>query len=686
MSETNVAHAIDLLKHQPSADVIQKCLHMFGEDRPLNLESAAAVVKYVIPIFPSLPRIVRKDLLELFESEFNLVTHTINLIDMLRSKPEAKIYKEFLLEALEEKPSALNNYIGQSRNALEIQIIKSAFFGSKILNCLGKDVDILSFVQMLRSQIEYIFDNVENLSPKLYADFLTSFLSLHESFCLDLLFGGVVLAGPKRFQKWLQMFHGGSVLCRTRLFRSLAKYLDTITTSKSAPSIYTLLKAMGKIDIPYNYLMDLKSPLLKSIMIRIMEESEQLSLYRYLMGFFGKRDFPDDASTCILLAIIFDYLPSHERLRVSSDSSFLDAVTTRLSSQDSVIRERTMWLAKQVTDGGLEFESDFKITIPEFEVPETDVIDYGLLERSRSNQATTSLPLESANEMKIADLTLSESHEDADGYNIVFLKDLVREFEREEKNGSNRIHLLQTTVRLVRQKKDFALEVNTYSSQLLTIICLLNNSLDEPQFQEWKVNALVSILVTTPEKVVQLVKILFEQELSLQQRITILSVMSLSARELRGIDDNFILKPQTDFPTERLSWDQSKRESITGGGTQQKVLSNNQTVWRSKKLDKASDNNTRLENRFQRVAPKFFYPLAHGWLNGIDMGAYDVMFKKHYLSTMQIILSAAHPHHEIHSMFTLMGSVLESAHKDGFPFDEMDLSKLSELAKKLESV
>ncbi|CEP60583.1 Tel2p LALA0_S01e14224g [Lachancea lanzarotensis] len=685
MSKVKVAHAIDLLKSQPSANDIKECLHVLGKDKSLDLEGAAVIVKYVIPIFPSLPKAVQNEVLDLFQNEFNLVTHTLNLIDMLQGKPEAKIYKDFLLDALEHKPGALSHYICHSKSTLEVQIVKSTFFGSKILNSLGKDADILSFALMLRAQIEYIFDHDENLTDKIYADFLVAFLSLHEGFCINLLFGDVVLTGPEHFRKFLQLLHGGSVLCRTRLFKSLVKYLDTMTAHNSAPSIYNILRTIGHIDIQYESLIDLKNPLLKAILIKTMDESEQLSLYRYLMGFFGRQDFPEDATTCILLAIIFENLPSKVKLNISSDTLFLDAVTRRLSSQDAVVRERTMWIAKEVTNGGLEYESDFKITVPKFQVPESNTIVYTLLTKHQKNQAIELRPSEMAPEMKITDLKLSESHEDEDGYKIVFLKDLVREFEQEEKNGSDRVRLLQATVRLVRQKRDFVLEVQTYSSQLLTMICLLNNSLDEQQFQEWKVNALVSIMVAVPEKVGQLVQILFGHELSLQQRITILSVMSLSARELRGINDNFIVKPQTDFPTKRLPWDQSKQEAITDEVSKHKSLSNNQTVWRSRKLDKAGEASPRQINRFQKFAPKFFYPLAHGWLNGIDMGTYDVMFKKHYLSTMQLILSAAHPHYEFNSMYTLMCSVLENAVKSGFPLDGIDLAELSELSNNMNS-
>ncbi|SCV04305.1 LAME_0H17392g1_1 [Lachancea meyersii CBS 8951] len=681
MSEAEVARAIGLLKSQPPAEDIKRCLLLLSEEKSLSLESAAVIVKYVVPIFPSLPRDIQKELIKVFGCHFTLVTHTMNLIDMVQKNPEVSIYKAFLMQALSENSSALSNYLGRSQSPSEIQILKSAFFGSKILSRLGSGVDIVAYVEVLRGQIEYIFEYHHSLNQKMYAEFLVALLSLHEGLCLDLVFRDVALRNADRFQKFLQVLLSASVLCRNRLFRSLLKYLDIVISSESAHSAYNLLRSIGPVDIQYDLLIDLKNPLLSVILVHTMSEKQKLSHYRYLMGFFRRGNSTEDLATCFLLAIIFEHLPSEVRQSISSDNMFLDAVTARLSSQHAVVRERTMFLAKQVTNGGLEYESDFEIVIPDFTAPETDTIAFDLLQKTPDSENDSLEPLEgNANIARVLDLTLSKNQSDEEGFTIVFLKDLVREFEQEEKNKSDRIYLLKATVRLVRQKKDFILEIESYSSQLLTMICVLNNSFEEPQFQEWKINALVSIIVVVPEKITELIQILFGQELSLQQRITILSVMSLAARELRGIDDAFIVKPQTDFPTERLPWD-SPNKPISGETPRSIEASNSHTVWRSRKLDKAAKGNTAPVNRFQRVAPKFFYPLAHGWLNGIDMGVYDEMFKKHYLSTMQLILSAAQPHYEFSSMYALMCSVIEDAIKNGLPLDDLDLAKLSELSK-----
>ena len=198
---------------------------------------------------------------------------------------------------------------------------------------------------------------------------------------------------------------------------------------------------------------------------------------------------------------------------------------------------------------------------------------------------------------------------------ILFIKDLLLEFENAEKNDWSPLKLLKDTVKLIRQKKDFPTEVGFYSVSLLTNISALSNTFDEKGFEEWKVNAIVSILVICPEKIIDLYHILFSNELSIQQRMIILTAASLSARELRGLQDDIVIKPKYDFPTERLPWDKPIKQQPLANKIQDVTdIVSEQTVWRSRKLDTITT--TKKENRFRKHATQFFYPLAHAWLNG----------------------------------------------------------------------
>ena len=95
------------------------------------------------------------------------------------------------------------------------------------------------------------------------------------------------------------------------------------------------------------------------------------------------------------------------------------------------------------------------------------------------------------------------------------------------------------------------------------------------------------------------------------------------------------------------------------------MIKETKTVWKSKKLGKDQEKGT--QNRFRKHSSLFFYPLAHGWLNGIDVGTYNQLFKSHYLTTLRIIYSCANPVHDFEYMTELMDHIISSAIEEGIP-------------------
>ncbi|CUS23596.1 LAQU0S10e04082g1_1 [Lachancea quebecensis] len=685
----NVNQAIETLKSQPSLEVMSQCLITLKEETRSNIEAAAVIVKHVVLVYPSLSGQVKRLLVSILSSSFLLLTHVMNFISLLQNSTEAKICKRFLIDALRGDVTCLNEYICSYTSSVEKQMLKAIFFGSKLLNALSGEIDIECYLEIMKNQLAEILQHHEVTEEKICTDFFISFMSLHPVSATNVFFGGLVFSESHIFTRYVQLLRGASAFTQRRLQKYMVQFLDSNTSLSSSASIYNILLRTGIRTVGFDTLMGLKSNLLQAIVIYLMTDSELLNLYRYLMGFFTRPDHPEDENVCYLLSVLLERLASAEREQKGHDPLFLDAVTSRLSSQSSEARERTMFIAKQIAGDDLKYESDFTIETPTILKPNTENIDFryfrvpsGIDANGSSERGFSS----SSNIMNndLASLTLSDDETDGEGLQIVFLKDLVREFELDNKSHRSQVFLLKTTVKLVRQKIDFQLEIQSYSSTLLNIISSLSNTLDEPAFEEWKINALVSLLFVAPEKVADLVRILFGNELSLQQRMSLLSTMGLAARELRGIDDNMILKPQTDFPTKRLPWDEGaekvKPVSAQSPSIEASPLRGAQVVWKSRKLKDKSSETIAPENRFRKFANKFFYPLAHGWLNGIDMGTYDHMFKKHYLSTMEIILSASFPHHEFRAMYQQMSVILEDAVRQGIEIDAVKVSDLSKLA------
>ncbi|SCU97986.1 LADA_0H09780g1_1 [Lachancea dasiensis] len=679
MMKLNIQSAIDLLKKEPSAEVISSCLSVLDNYRPLNLEAAAVLAKHVVPVAPSLPQNVKTQLFVLLEHSFTFLTHAISLIQLLRGQPEAKVCRDFLLEALNNSPSALQNYNSQCNTTSEFQLLKSVFFGSKLYNCLSCDIDILEYLELLEAQMSYIFDHQGSICEKRGADCLASILSLHGSQAMSTVFKGLVLSNRGRFDTFLRFVKNGSIVNRNKLLNSLVRYLDSELLLEQTDSVYNLLRLMDVSLIQPDCLVNVENTKLQVVLVGLMDEKQLLHIFDHALFSFQAPGSVDDGSICCLLSSVLANLSAETRHNLSSDNRFLDSVTVRLASQDALVRERTMFLAKQITNDELIYESDFKIDIPIVKKPQTFDVNFNDFCDPRGTPRKIPQPTKLAStSYNFSQLSLSGTDDRDDGVSIVFLKDLLHEFEQLSKTRVNRVYLLKTTVKLVRQKRDFIMEVEAYSAQLLAIISSLTNEFDEPEFQEWRLNAMNSILVTVPSRITDLYQILFGQELSLQQRIAILSTVGLAARELRGLNDAVIIKPETNFPTERLPWDQSNQSPVIESVDN---LTEARTVWRSRKLDRNDKDSIPVPNRFRKIAPKFFYPLAHGWLNGIDMGMYDKMFKKHYLSTMEIILSAAHPHQEFNSMCAMMYTVLEDAMKKGVQIDDMMAARLSKLSE-----
>lgn len=659
---------------------------MIQSQASLTVESAAVLARYVIPVYTSLPSASKMLLFTIFEESFLLLGHVLNFIKLLQKSSEAKIYKRFLIEGLSHNHGCIYKYIRGAEHITELQMLRSAFFGSKILNSVGDEIDIENYLDIVRAQFKFIFDQTPQFEDKVYADFLCAFISLHSLLAPEVVFGGLVLSSEDHFSKFVQILRCASLLSQKKLVKALIFFLDSRVSQANTDSAFNIFQRVGVELLSTDILLKVHNEILSAVLVRNLTEEQALKLYHSLLVFFHRHEAESDGTACFLLCLALQRLPHSVKAELGHAEEFLNAVTFRLTSQDAAIRERTMYIAKKITNDSFEYESDFTIETPHIKTPKSSIIDFSTLQavkplhdHERNFKPSASL------DNTMVRLSLSESETDENGVTLVFLKDLIREFELLSNQTASRLHLLKSTVRLIRQKKDFTLEISTYSPQLLAVITSLANNLEEPAFEEWRINALVSILFAAPEKVIELIKILFGQELSLQQRMSILSALSLAARELRGIDDSVIMKLQVDFPTKRLPWDKGKPEGMKNDKlsasvpTSKSLLQENKTTWKSKKLT-TSAKDILSENRFRKVAAKFFFPLAHGWLNGINMGTYDLMFKKHYLTTMQMVLSAAYPHHEFNSMCQQMAIIVQDAIDQGVEVDELGLAKLSELA------
>ena len=725
------------LKNHPDAQILKDTLLSVLEDSNVEspeLQVVLTIVKYVIPVYPSLTGDVKQILWKLVSHSLLYLTHCVTFANSLpKSQKQIEVYRQFLVDTLQSQPSLLYTYIQQSKEATKMQIntLRAFFFGSRLFNVLSPTIDILQYLKMLQGQWLYIIkehsdhhaSRVSEREAKLYAEFLVSQFKLHEVFNSGVMFDDLFFKTQENFIFLREVVKNSpSVLQRVLQRQYILPYLDRLITRDNYVTIACIIHQIIGTQAPpgLEYILTLKSAHMQALLIvqlLLGEKAVSKADCSLLTQKFGEVNEQDDEKVCRVFTMLLKYsgvlMNSNQQYcytDMAHDADFLDAVTKRLTHESHTVRERTMYIAKLVTKGQLKYESDFEIEVPDVEVnkildeghSEKTKIDFNLLHHTAESSDTVDAGLSENINLIIQRLSLQDSddsdNEDEDLSddqdatekqridNIVFLKDLLTEYIESGREGFQRqIPLLKKSIKLVRQKRYFPSEVAYYAPLLFSNIAMLNNRLDEENFEQWRVNALTSILVVVPEKIDSLYQVLFTADLSLQQRISLLYSLAFAARELRGTnDDGYIVKPQYDFPTRRLPWDK-QHDKESGDSTLQPLSAPQRTgeaatlddsinggtvVWRSRGLDIRKGKTDVNVNNFRQHASAFFYPLANAWLNGIDLGTFDRLFKMHYLSTLQTIYACAYPVHDYESMTALMERVLLDAVEQGVPLTQ----------------
>lgn len=90
---------------------------------------------------------------------------------------------------------------------------------------------------------------------------------------------------------------------------------------------------------------------------------------------------------------------------------------------------------------------------------------------------------------------------------------------------------------LVRRKATFGTELSDQAYDLARILVGLQDTFDMEEFQELRQAALIALTASAPEIVASyLISVYFTGDISIQQRLIILSALGLGARELAGLE------------------------------------------------------------------------------------------------------------------------------------------------------
>ncbi|CAM9020275.1 hypothetical protein WICANDRAFT_32613 [Wickerhamomyces anomalus NRRL Y-366-8] len=654
-----------VLKSEPSAEEIDRIVTEFISKEnalPTKLQFINTILQHILPIYQSLKTTIRLKIRRAFHSSIGIS----NLLKFY-SLTKNEIYLKFMKDLLLDQTLLVSVIDAAKGNKTELGQVRSLFVGSKIFQTFEGKLEIERYLDLVTKQlIEACKDDKFEVS-----EFVNQLLSLHpidakfvflNQFFNDNYFNYLVQLYSRMTQVQKKQF----------LWRSFFPYLDRYVHNNNIDTVTKILKHFVFTDFEdqvVKHIAESKNINLQQAISLLVKDHK--TAFKNLLKIWGNEQFIKDhpselqeANTKELL-ILINYMDTQTKGNFSKDRTFLDAITSRISSNDNFNRGLGMMVAKKITNGEINFDIVDEIIIEPVSRPNSSSkIDFTDLILGEPLQ---NLSLNTHKETKVMDSDdESDIEEDQENGNIdtLFLKDLIKKFNDDKISSITK--LLAHTTKLVRQKATFKIEIEFYSEELISVLIGLINKFDESNFEDLKLNAIVSVIVVNPKIVSHTMNLLFTGDYSFQQRMIILSSISLAARELRGIDDDFIDKPTYDFPTRKIEQrhqpkiEEVQRAKIEEIKNDSDELIGEGTVKRiSKKLTATKE--AEKPNNFARLAPKFFYPLANGWIQGINVGTFNEMFMKHYLQTLELVVKAAYPCHEFDDMFALYNEILENS-------------------------
>lgn len=263
----------------------------------------------------------------------------------------------------------------------------------------------------------------------------------------------------------------------------------------------------------------------------------------------------------------------------------------------------------------------------------------------------------------------------------VYIRDLIAGLHDSENHDRHTI-ALRTAASLIRRKTSFGKEVADHAIELALILIGLSNTFDVTDFDELRLQALIAILLSAPALLAPwFARQVFDGDYSLSQRMTLLSTLGLSARELAGFkEEDSSMNPSTQadasFPSKQLPPRLHKLYTASSNPTTlistslsksflQPIAASAADSLSGPNILKVRTFSSRMavESRRKKpisnalakiVAEAFFFPLTGHWWQNLQAhgGAgrsqdYNVQFQpmllSTYLKTLAILLHASGP-------------------------------------------
>lgn len=399
--------------------------------------------------------------------------------------------------------------------------------------------------------------------------------------------------------------------------------------------------------------------------------------------------------THLLLCMCYQ-LSSHSIQDLMKDTKFVSAISNRLLSLSNRVKALAILFADTLSqyasvDKIFNMSNVMEVLLPATRISTSDVM-FDVEESWEILEAPDIIELPSEEIQDIGRQLEPVTLKDADDLNMeeeeddptlaskpvhtpIYIRDLLAYLSVDSKSPTayekQRI-ALKTAPTLLRQKLKFGSEVSFFAEELLTILTALTNQYEEQDFEPLKLNCMISVVASYPPVTTHLCHLLLTGDYSLQQRMCLLSSLSLAARELKGYEDESVLQsfssknfPSSTLPPALHNQYISMQESDYGYG---KIENDIQNQLMDEVSEEARDeisggkilrissslrkqgqqpvvNKDQLTQFNKIVGKRFFFPLLAVWYEslGIDIGPHTPLLAGHFLRTLSIILHTAYP-------------------------------------------
>jgi telomere length regulation protein len=140
----------------------------------------------------------------------------------------------------------------------------------------------------------------------------------------------------------------------------------------------------------------------------------------------------------------------------------------------------------------------------------------------------------------------------------VYIRDLIVHLRDTENYDRQKVALF-TAPTLIRRKASFGSEISAHNEELATLLVGLQDKFDMENFQDLRLQGMIAVILAQPAKMgAWFSRTFFEGDYSMAQRVSVLTVLSVAARELAGFKEEDMsltsMKPSnsTAFPSQVL--------------------------------------------------------------------------------------------------------------------------------------